>query len=200
MGKKPSNIDKLFLETIESNDLPKIRDCIYQGADVTIAGNFALSYAIKEKNDKLAQLLLEERFNIIKNSNPILTVVGSFVAKNPQIIAKITHYLQTPKILIHCIYHCIPKERGLTSKSLDNQDIIDAIISKSTLDVLKKSKIELTELVALSTNPRYTKVLDVVSNSIEKIKREKIMNELSSSPEPTKQNKSKNRNDKTLCI
>jgi hypothetical protein len=180
--------DDLFLEAIASNDIELMRDYIAKGADVTVQGNYAMNHAIFERNTKMTTTLLEERFNILKNSNPILTLLGCLLTNNKQLLENFSQELSNPKVILYALYHCTPK----TATEKINSELVKRLTEHTSLEALKGAEKESKNVTRGSTTarPRHKKTLEVIKQCIQNKKKEILIKGIST----------KNTNDSILTI
>ena len=179
---KITQVNDLFLKAIESQDIELLRDSIYQGADVTIHGNYGMEFALENNNTKIAETLLEERFNILKNSNPIGTLLGALLTKNPQYISKLSKELSNPSSILYAYHHCTPKNSHTTI----NINLVAQITQHTNIKTLSLARKELQTFLSSSatTKPRFETTLKIIKESLLSKGREAFLCKFSNSKDP----------------
>lgn len=167
-----------LLNAINSQDIALVRDAICQGADVTIHGNYAMEYAIKERNSNLARTLLEERFNVLKNSNPILTLLGTLLTNDEKLIKKMKENFECPKTILYALHHCTPK----TATSQINKTLVKKLIDHTSLRTLNDAKKEVQGILrrSITKRPRHEVALTILNENILQKQKHQIIEKLSS--------------------
>lgn len=168
--------DQALFNAIESNDIDRIKEAITGDADITAGGNFAMSYTIEYNREDIAKILLENRFNILKNSNPILTLLTCLVANNKEFLDKMSNELLDPKIIALGFYECTPK----SASSYLNTQVLKSLKENTELETLKKAKEEMLEKIRSSktARPRYQLTVEKINEAIKSIQKELILKKI----------------------
>lgn len=168
--------NEALFEAIESNDIDRIKEAITGDADITAGGNFAMSYTIEYNRQDVAKVLLENRFNILRNSNPILTLLTCLVANNKEFLDKMSNDLLDPKIIALGFYECTPKS---ASNQL-NTKVLKSLKENTKLETLKQAKDEVLNKIKYSKTPRprYQVTLGKIEEAIKSIKKERLLKSL----------------------
>jgi hypothetical protein len=174
---KIENTNNYLIEAIDAKDIAHVRDAICQGADVTIHGNYAMECAIREKNINLAQILLEERFNILKDSNPILTLLSVLLTDNEKLIEEMKENFKCPKTILYALHHCTPK----TATAQVNKSLIEKIMVHTSLTTLNNAKKEVQGILrrSMTKRPRHEVALTILNENILQKRKHQIIEKLS---------------------